>query len=149
MPPLGESAQETFPDHERQGAERLCYEIGAVAGEGWAVLVVTEGTRSRVIGPWATRHPGTQLALLEAVERATMLDLDQLNTTCTIYVTLASVVAVCRGTRPDDGFAGLRKRLAEGLFLVLQCDPPDPPPCHYWATDLLREHVGACEGRSP
>lgn len=52
-----------------------------------------------------------------------------------------TVVNVCHRTGPDDGFAGLRLRLAEGRFTVAHANPTSRPFCLRHAMTLVREHV--------
>ncbi len=115
------------------------YEIGAAAAAGWASLVVMRDDEVRVVGPWEARQFGAQWATLEAVERAIMLDLDDVART--LFVAEASVVSVCQGANAGDGFAGLRLRLTEGLFNVRLGAPGSHPTCLTWALQLLLQHL--------
>jgi hypothetical protein len=102
------------------------YEIGAAYGEGRVVLVVTRGRQSKTVGPWEPRQTPVHLAVLEAVERATMLELHQVPRI--VFVAQTSVVAVCQRDVPD-GWEGLRQRLTEGRFEVRHGEPAARPAC--------------------
>ena len=102
------------------------YEIGVACGEGLVALVVTRGRQSKTVGPWEPRQLPVHLAVLEAVERATMLDLRDVPRV--IFVAQTSVVAVCHRDVPD-GWEGLRQRLTEGRFEVRHGEPSQRPAC--------------------
>ena len=120
------------------------YMIGCATADGWACAVILRDGREKVIGPWRTRQPGAHWSVMEAVERVVGANLADLDAPREVFVAQTSVVSVCKRTDPDDGFAGLRLRLAEGRFTV-QHGPEPRPACLARAMEIVREFTARAE----